>query len=314
MPKNRVQFQKGLSITDFLAGFGSEPQCEQALFQARWPDGLHCPRCGSGKFCRLSTRRATWQCNCCKRQVSLLAGTVFQSTKLPLTTWFLAMYLLSQSKSGISALELGRKLGVNDNTAWLLKHKLMQAMRERDEGRRLEGTVQMDDAYLGGEHPGGKRGRGSQNKTPVLVAVQVTADGQPVVMKLSVVAGFRKDEIEDWAGENLKPGTEVHTDGLGCFRGVEAAGCEHQPHVTGGGKAGCETPSLVRANTILGNVKRALDGTYHRFAPYYAARYLAEFQYRFNRRYDLAAMPLRLLKAAAGALPLPRPMLMAVLA
>ncbi len=172
MPKNKVQFQKGLSLTQFLQDYGSEAQCEQALFDARWPDGLNCPRCGGARFCRLSSRRATFQCNHCKRQLSLLAGTVFQATKLPLTIWFLAIYSLSQTKSGISALELGRKLGVNDNTAWLLKHKLMQAMRERDQRYRLAGTVQLDDAYLGGEYPGGKRGRGSQKKTPMLAAVQ----------------------------------------------------------------------------------------------------------------------------------------------
>ena len=177
MPKNKVQFQKGLSLTQFLQDYGSEAQCEQALFAARWPDGLNCPRCGGARFCRLSTRRATFQCNHCKRQLSLLAGTVFQATKLPLSIWFLAIYFLSQTKSGISALELGRKLGVNDNTAWLLKHKLMQAMRERDQRYRLAGTVQLDDAYLGGEYPGGKRVRGSPNKTPMLAVVQVSADG-----------------------------------------------------------------------------------------------------------------------------------------
>ena len=186
----------------------------------------------------------------------------------------------------------------------------MQAMRERDQRYRLAGTVQLDDAYLGGEYPGGKRGRGSPNKTPMLAAVQVSAEGQPVVMKLSVVAGFRTAEVAQWAAQHLQPGTTVNTDGLACFKGLEAAGCEHKPHVTGGGKQGCETPGLVWANTILGNVKRSLDGTYHAGAPHYWARYLAEFQYRFNRRYELAALPRRLLKAAATTLPLPRPILL----
>ena len=226
MPKNRVQFQKGLSLARFLQHYVTEPQCEQALFHARWPDGLSCPRCGS-------TRRTTFQCNHCKRQISLLAGTLLHATKLPLTTWFLAMYLLSETKNGISALQLGRQLGVNDNTAWLLKHKLMQAMRERDRACRLGGTVQVDDAYLGGKNPGGNPGRGSENKTPMLVAVEVSDGGQPVRAKLSVVDGFRKDVVERWAGQNLEPGSVVHTDGLGCFRGVEAAGCEHKPRVKG---------------------------------------------------------------------------------
>ena len=166
MPKNRVQFQKGLSLARFLQDYGTEPQCEQALFHARWPEGLSCTRCGSARFCRLSTRRTTFQCNRCKRQISLLAGTLFQATKLPVATWFLAMYLLSQTKNGISALQLGRQLGVDDNTAWLLKHKLMQAMRERDRAYRLGGTVQVDDAYLGGENPGGKRGGARRTRRP----------------------------------------------------------------------------------------------------------------------------------------------------
>ncbi len=299
MPKNKVQFQKGLSLTAFLALYGSASQCEKALVQMRWPDGLCCPACGSHSFCCLHTRRV-FQCNRCKRQVSLLAGTIFQSTKLPLPLWFLAIYLLAQAKNGISALELGRQLGVNDNTAWMLKHKLLQAMQERDRGRKLKGSVQIDDGYMGGEKRGGKRGRGSENKTPLVAAVEVTGDTQqPLVLRLSLVAGFRKAELERWAREHLEPGTTVRSDGLACFQGVEDAGCQHEPTVTGGGPGSCETPGLTWVNTLMGNMKRSMDGTYHSVRPQYLARYLAEFQYRFNRRYELAAMADRLLRAAA---------------
>jgi transposase-like protein len=311
LPKNKVQFQKGLSLTQFLADFGTEAQCEQALFDARWPQGLSCPHCAGASFCRLRSRRATFQCNHCKRQVSLLAGTIFQATKLPLTTWFLARYCLAQAKHGLSALALGRHLGGNNNTAWLLKHKLMQAMLERDRSYRLQGTVQVDDADWGGELPGGKRGRGWENKTPFLIAVQGTAEGQPEGMQLSVLEGFRKSELERWAQQQRTPGSTVQSDGLACFGGVEAVGCQHRARVTGGGKAACELPELLWVNTILGNVKRSLHGTYHAFAAKYAARYLAEFAYRFNRRYDLTALPERLLHAAALAAPLPRPLVMA---
>lgn len=141
MLKDKVQFQKGLSLRAFLDSYGSESQCEHVLLRIRWPHGLDC----SASFCRLRSRRLL-QRNRCKRQVSLLAGTIFQSTKLPLTTCFLAIYLLVQAKKEIPALELGRQLGVNNNIAWLLKHQLLQAMRERDLGRKLCGTVQIDDA------------------------------------------------------------------------------------------------------------------------------------------------------------------------
>ena len=132
----------------------------------------------------------------------MLAGTVFQSTKLPLTTWFLAIYPLAQAKNGVSALQLGRHLGVNNNTAWLLKHTLPQAMRDRDRGRKLRGTVQIDDAYIGGERRGGKRGRGSENKTPLVNAVQVTEDTQQsVVLRPGQRRDTRADVGERPAGE-----------------------------------------------------------------------------------------------------------------
>jgi transposase-like protein len=144
--KNQVQFQAGMSLMGFLDRYGSEEQCREALAQARWPKGFRCPDCGESSHCHLK-RRNVHQCNRCKRQVSLTSGTVFAETKLPLRTWFLAIYLLTQHKNGISALALRRQLGVSYNTAWLLKHKLMQAMVERDSDFALGGIVPMDDAY-----------------------------------------------------------------------------------------------------------------------------------------------------------------------
>ena len=170
--------------------------------------------------------------------------------------------LLTQSKNGLSAMALGRQLGVSYNTAWSLKHKLMQVMKERDESGRLGHIVQVDDAYLGGETRGGKRGRGAQGKTPLVAAVQVTEEGRPVALRMSCVKGFRKQEIAAWAHRHLRRETVVYSDGLACFRGVEEAGCEHRPRVTGGGPGSCEAPGLGWVNTVLGNVKRALDGTY----------------------------------------------------
>ncbi len=134
---------------------------------------------------------------------------------------------------------------------------------------------------------------------------------QPVVLRLSLVEGFRKAELERWAREHLERGTTVRSAGLACFRGVEAAGGRHGATVTGGGPGSCETPGLTWVNTLLGNVKRSMDGSYHSVQPKHLACYLAEFQYRFNRRYDLAALAEKLLRTAAAALPLPYPLLAA---
>ncbi len=130
MPKNTVQFQKGLGLHKFIEKYGSEEQCQQALYQLRWPTGYICPECGNTTGCELKSRKI-YQCHKCHHQSSLTAGTIFHGTKLPLKKWFLAIYLLTQRKKSTSALQLSREIGVNYNTAWKLKHKLMQVMMER---------------------------------------------------------------------------------------------------------------------------------------------------------------------------------------
>lgn len=300
--KNGVQFQAGLSLPEFLAQYGSEEQCREALMKQRWRDGFRCPQCGHEGICQLRCRDVL-QCNRCKRQVSPTSGTLFADSKLPLRTWFLAIYLLTQHKNGLSALSLRRQLGVSYNTAWLMKHKLMQAMVERDGTRPLSGDVQIDDAYWGGERHGGGTGRGSPGKTPFVAAVQCTPQGHPVAMRMDRVAGFRKQELADWAQRYLAADSRVVSDGLACFTAIVEAGCGHTAIVTGGGLP--DQPAFLWVNTILGNVKNALHGTYHALRPKYLQRYLSEFVYRFNRRFDLAALVPRLLFAAAHTPPLP---------
>src|SRR5919112_4275073 len=222
---------KGLSEAPFRERFGTEEACRTALFEMRWREGLICPACGHKSFCRLTTRRL-FQCNRCKRQVRLTAGTVFQDTKLPLTAWFAAIYHLTQSKGGISSIELGRRLGVKRQTAWLVKHKLMRTMAAREAGKpKLSGRVEVDDAYLGGERSGGKRGRGAAGKTPIVAAVETTPERRPRRLRLSVVKGFRKKEVEKIAKRDFAPGTDVVSDGLPCWPAVEKAGCSHRPMV-----------------------------------------------------------------------------------
>jgi transposase-like protein len=132
----------------------------QIVVSSRWPRGFECPVCGGGRY-SLVTTRDLYQCTKCRRQTSPIAGTIFASTHQPLRLWFRAIYHLTQTKQGISSIELGRRLGVTQTTAWKIKHKLKQVMLERDATKRLTGRVEIDDAYLGGERSGGKRGRGA---------------------------------------------------------------------------------------------------------------------------------------------------------
>jgi transposase-like protein len=301
MPMNRVQFQPGLSMPEFLRLFGTEAQCEAALEQARWPEGFRCPHCGQGAHyvLRIGTRKS-FQCCACRRQTSLIAGTLFQGTKLALTVWFLAIYLISQAKTGLSALALKRYLGVSYPTAWLVHHKLMQAMVEREAGYVLSGKVEVDDAYLGGELSGGTAGRGSENKVPFVAAVSLDPAGHPLRAKLTPVPGFTLKAIAAWANAHLSPGSCVVSDGLACFVGVGEAGCQHLPIVVGGRKPK-DLPDFHWVNTVLGNVKTGTTGAYHAFDfAKYAERYLGAIAYRFNRRFRLDTLPQRLLVAAVA--------------
>jgi hypothetical protein len=292
-------------LPEFLAAYGSEAQCAEVLFTWRWPRGFVCPECARAEGNTTIQTRGLLQCGHCRHQTSLTAGTVFAYSKLALTIWFLALYLLTQQKNAISALELKRQLGVSYNTAWSLKHKLLQVMLERDANRQLTGVIEIDDVYWGGECHGQTPGRGSPNKTPFVAALAKTHDGHPVALRMSVAEGFRKNELAAWTEKFVHPNSIVVTDGLGCFRGVAAAGVGHQPVVTGGGAASVELEDFRWLNTILGNVKNALHGTYHELSPQHLPRYLAEFCYRFNRPFDLATMLPRLGYAAAHTTPIP---------
>lgn len=295
MSSYRIQFQRGLSLSEFLGRFGSEEQCIEQLIRQRWPGGFQCTHCARREPYRVAHgRRVVLECRGCARQTSLLAGTVMQHTKLPLRIWFLAMFFISQAKTGLSALALKRHLGVSYRTAWLLHHKIMKVMATADAQMPLEGSVVIDDAYLGGERPG-TPGRGSPNKVPFVAAVQLDAQGRPQFAKLTPVVGFTCAAIADWARSALLPGTNVLSDGLGCFAGVIDAGCAHT-YVVVGTRKPRDLPRFTWVNTLLANLKTAVNGAHKHFAfGKYAQAYLGAFAYRFNHRVHLRSLMTELL-------------------
>ena len=297
---NRIQFQPGMSLSEFMQTYGTRGQCEAAVERSRWPRGFECPECGARAHCVVwHDRVKTFQCNACREQTTLTSGTIFHSTKLPLHKWFQAMYFLTQTKNNVSALELMRLVGVCYRTAWRLKHKLLQVMTEREAPRKLDGRVEMDDAYLGGELTGGKAGRGSENKVPFIAAVQTSPARHPLLAVFSRVKSFSLAEVKAWSAQHLAASASVVSDGLACFTAVRTAGCVHAPEVVGKQRRSTDMPSFQRINTVLGNLKTSISGTYHALDfQKYGYRYLAETQYRFNRRFDLCAILPRLLRAA----------------
>jgi transposase-like protein len=304
MARNPIQFGKGLSLSEFQESYGTEEQCRQAVVAWRWPNGFVCPACG-GRDHAIVGKRRLYLCHGCRKQTSVIAGTVFENSLLPLTKWFQATWLITQSKNSISTLELSRQIGVKWDTAWRLRQKLASVISEVEAGRTFKGRIEMDDAVLGGEKSeteGGKRGRGGANKVPFVVAVETTAEGRPRRVLLHLVERHDSTAIEAMARKKLTSGTHVISDGLGCFRAVTRAGASHTPIVSAREPEQPEKiPALKWVNTVLGNLKTAIAGTHKAVRRPYVERYFAEFQFRFNGRHDLPGLFTGLLAAAAGA-------------
>lgn len=286
MCKNKIQFQPGLSLEGFFSQFGSEDQCRNALVHWRWPQGFVCPSCGHTKCCLLKARDL-FQCNRCRAQISITAGTIFVSTKLSLTIWFLAIYLITQSKISVSALSLKRTVGVSYNSALLIKHKIQQVMKKRD----------------------GKRGRGATGKIPFVAAVSIGDKVHPLAIRFSQVSTFYKEAIKDWAQKHLAPKSKVVSDGLECFTAFHKSGHEHIAIIIGGGLQSVEMPEFKWVNTIISNVKNCLHSTFHAINKKHFPLYLAEFCYRFNRRYNLEQMVARFGYVAVRTAPTPQRLL-----
>jgi transposase-like protein len=305
MAMNRVQFQPGLSMHEFMDLYGTQEKCEAAVIAWRWPKGYVCPSCGQAADNFSCFRRGQLlyrQCCSCHFQCSVIAGTIFEATKLPLTVWFLAMHLLTQAKTNMSMLELSRHLGVSYPSAWLMKHKLMEVMRLREDSRQISGRVELDDGYLGGARSGGKTGRGSENKVPFVAAVQTTESGEAQLVCLAQLP-FTKQAVSAFVDKCLVRPLTVVSDGLACFT-VSAAAGVHERIVISDGNPSAAYARFNAVSTAQSNLKTAISGAYHaiKFAKY-AHRYLAEFQYRFNRRFNMRAIFARLARVACGSSP-----------
>ena len=309
MSSYEVQFQKGLSLREFNERYATEEACVEAVIAARWPNGFICPECGSTRHCRIA-RGGLFQCIDCRKQTSPTAGTIFQDTKLPLTVWFLAMHLLTQGKHSVSSLELKRQLGVTYFTAWKMKHKILQVMVEREEDRRLSGRVEVDDAYDGGERHGGKRGRGAAGKTPFVVAVQTDVENPDKVLflKMKTLKAVSTQELKPWFEKYIEPGSLILTDGWKAYNFLEED-YNHDAQKSPGGWKSAKVQAFKWVNTILGNLKCNTKGVTRWVSRVHLDRYLAEFCYRFNRRFDLKSILPRLLAVAVMTPAMPQALL-----
>jgi len=283
--KTKKQPQE-INLMSLFAQFGTDEQCRIALEKLRWPDGVKCPRCQSDKISR-NYKRNSLECEPCGYHFSVTSGTIFHDTHLPLTKWFAAIYLICESKKGMSANQLKRTLGVAYKTAWYLCHRIREAVKDADTSL-LSGIVECDETYIGGKaknmHKKDRerkiQGRGAVGKAMVLGAIQRGGG-----VRLTVEKRADRATLHKFIKAALADETEcIMTDTAPAYEGIADANTRHET-------VNHSADEYVRGECHTNNVesvwslfKRSIVGSYHQISVKHLDRYLDEFEFRFNNR------------------------------
>lgn len=297
-----------VSLLDFQRCFSNEKTCWDYLKLMRWPDGLTCLRCKGRKFDFIRTRRI-FECKGCHKQMSITAGTIFEKSRLPLHKWFWAIFLMSTSKKGVSMLYLQKQLGIRSyETAWLMGHKIRQAMTQRDSTYQVKDTVQADEIYIGGRQPRAELETLGTNKTPFLIMVEETK-AKPRFVSFEELESIYDGHVVPALKKRVQKGSRLKMDAGAGYANITKGGYYALKQVNYSKEKLKAQKHLAWVNTLTSNLKRFLLSTYHGIHPKYRRAYLAEFAYRFNRRYWPHQAFDRLLYACIYGKPTPLPVL-----
>ena len=273
---------KKYTIKQFDAQFPDEDACLEFIKNVRWPNGITCAKCNRvTKHFRIVGRKV-YSCEFCGTHVSPTADTIFHKSSTSLRSWFHAMFLMASTRTGISAKQLEREIGVTYKTAWRMFTQIRKLMAQGDIS--LFGEVEVDETYIGGRRPG-KRGRGAEGKT--IVAGMVERGGQAVV---KVVPDVKARTLVPLIQEHVPAGQTVYTDEMLSYNKLSSLGYFHE---TIQHQAKQYVAGRVHTNNIEGmwsNVKRGIDGVNHAVTPKYLQGYLDSYVFRFNHRADEAPM------------------------
>ena len=272
-----MEYPKNLREFDRI--FATDEACLRFLEQARWGNGFQCQSCGADKYWTLST--GLRRCQACRFKNSVKTGSVFESSRLTLKIWFYAIWWVTAQKTGVSALNLQRNLGLGSyRSAWLLLHKIRNAMIYADRSL-LHGDVEVDEAFIGGVRTG-KRGRGAEGKELIVIAAECSGLKRVGKIRIQRIPDASAEILEPFITANIAKGSTIHTDGWGSYNHVDKLGYKHLPR-----KSATVHPDelLPRINIVTALLKRWLLGTLHgRLDPKHMGSYFEEFVFRFNRR------------------------------
>jgi transposase len=279
---------KKYTIADFNKLFQDDAACLEWLKNYLYPDGIFCKKCEMfTPHSRLTTRKA-YSCNRCGKEVYPMAGTIFNRSRTPLKHWFYAMFLMSQTRSGISAKQLQRELGVTYKTAWRMFHEIRCIMK--DKSQKLSGEVEIDETYVGGKRHG-KAGRGAAGKTIVLGMIQRKGGISAIKVK-----DIKRDTITPIIKKRVTGKSSIYTDECSSYGELKNQGYRHHKSINHKEKW---VSGKVHINSIEGfwsALKRGIDGVYHAVSAQHLQSYINEYQFRYNHRLDEQPLFLTLLE------------------
>ncbi len=296
---------EAMTLIEWQAKYSDERTCLFHLAELRWPDGYLCSKCNHDTYYFLEGY-CLFECRACGDHTSVTAGTLFHATKLPLVKWFTAIYFVSVDKGGISASRLSKYIDVDWKTARNMLKRIRLCMADRDRRYLLSGLIELDDAFVGGKTTGGKRGRGAEGKTAILVACENDAEHKKAgFLKMTVVEHVDSEAVKAFSQKAIHSSQDLRTDGSPTLKTLEGTHRVESQVVLPQ-----ETHKwLPWVHIAIANLKRYLLGTFHGVSGSHLQEYLDEFCYRFNRRWCELQIPNRLLRICINHHPVNRSLL-----